>query len=402
VKNNDRRRRWLWTALGALAVVALVVWLLRPEPIEVDVDTAGRATVLVSVDEDGETRARDRFVVAAPVAGRLLRIDLREGDAVRAGQAVARLAPAPLAAAERDSTRARLASAQSLAAEAGELLARARVAQAQAREERRRLEQLVRQQFVSDQALEQARLAEASRERETEAARARLHAAEAEAAAVRALLAPERASAPLLSLTAPADGRVLRVHERSERVLPAGSPVLTVGDPAQLEVVVDVLSSDAARIRPGMRVVLANWGGPEIADARVRTVEPAAFTKVSALGVEEQRVNVVIDLPARLPSGAVLGDGYRVDARIVTAQADDVLSVPTAALFRRAAPGQGEAWTVFVLERGRVVQRTVELGLRGVARAQVLSGLAQGDAVVLYPGNDVADGVRARARTVTR
>jgi HlyD family secretion protein len=394
-----KTKRIAWSVAGLLAGAALVGWLLLPAPVEVDVEAARRAPVVVAVDEDGETRARDRYVIAAPVAGRLLRIDLHEGDPVRAGQAVAQMAPTPLAASERENTAARLRAAQAQAVEAGELAARAKVALAQARSERRRLEQLVTQRFVSDQALEQARLAEAARQRDVDAALARVRAAEADAAAVRALLMPERGQATLLALVAPVDGRVLRVHEKSERVLAVGSPVMTVGDATQLEIVVDVLSSDAARIRPGMRVSLTNWGGPEIADARVRTVEPAAFTKVSALGVEEQRVNVIIDLPPQLPAGAILGDAYRVEARIVLAEAADTLSVPAAAIFRRGTDATGaDTWAAFVLEGGRIRLRMLQLGLRGATRVQVLGGLAEGEPVVLYPGNDVAEGVRARAR----
>jgi HlyD family secretion protein len=248
---------------------------------------------------------------------------------------------------------------------------------------------LLANKFVSAQALEQAQLTEATLAREADAAAAHARAAAGDVAAVRALLASESAQTPPLVLVSPANGRVLRVVEQSERVLPAGTPVVTVGDPAQLEAVVDVLSSDGARLAPGTPVVLSEWGGAPF-EAQVRLVEPAAFKKTSALGVEEQRVNVILDLP-KVPAG--LGDAFRVEARFIVSRKDAALTVPVGALFRR-----GEQWSVFAVEAGRARLRAVELGLRGNERAEVLNGLAAGESVIVYPGNDLAEGARVRAR----
>jgi HlyD family secretion protein len=377
-----------WLGLGVL-VLALLFWFVWPKPVLVETAKVEPATVVASFTEDGETRAHERYVVAAPVAGRLLRVDLHEGDPVRVGQRLAQLAPAPLAAGERGETLARLLAAQALLAEAEQRAARARAEHAQAVRDRRRIEDLLANKFVSAQALEQAQLNEATLAREADAAAAHARAAAGDVAAVRALLASENAKAPLIALLSPADGRVLRVVEQSERVLPAGTPVVTVGDPTRLEAVVDVLSSDGARLAPGTAVVLSEWGGAPF-EARVRLVEPAAFTKVSALGVEEQRVNAILDLP-QVPPG--LGDAFRVEARFIVGRKDAALSVPVGALFKR-----GEQWSVFAIEGGRARLRAVELGLRGNERAEVLKGLATGESVVVYPGNDLSEGARVRAR----
>jgi HlyD family secretion protein len=286
---------------------------------------------------------------------------------------------------------ARGAAARALRAEAEQRAARANAELEQARRELARLERLAAEGIAPAERVEQARLRQATAERELAAAGARSRAAAFEVAAIEATLAGERADAPLIDLRSPIDGRVLRILEKSERVVGPGEAVLIVGDPTKLEAVVDVLSNDAARLHPGMPVVLSNWGGPPIGGARVRAIEPAAFTKLSALGVEEQRVNIVIDVPEP-PAEATPGDGYRADVRIVVAERSGVLCVPAAALFRDDAA----EWSVFAVEGQRARRRAVQLGLRGDASAEVLSGVAAGEVVVLYPSNDLDDGRRVR------
>ena len=221
-------------------------------------------------------------------------------------------------------------------------------------------------------------------------ARSRAAAAAAEVEAARATLTAIRARAPTVPVTSPVSGRVLRIAEKSERVVQPGTLLVTVGDPGTLEIVVDVLSNDAVRIKKGMRMLITGWGGAETLEATVRAVEPAAYRKISALGVEEQRVNVIADF--RVPPAGV-GDAYRLDARIVVAEKADALRVPVGTLFRR----EGK-WTVFRVVGGRLEARGVELGLRGARDAEIVAGLAQGDEVVLYPGNDLSEGARVASR----
>lgn len=385
------KRKQQLLLIGAIAAAgAALLWFLQPVPVAVDVGPVTRGAVHQFIAEDGEARAHDRYVVAAPVAGRLTRIDLHEGDAVAAGQTVAWLAPVPLTAAELEQAQARLVAAQAQVREAEAGVARAANNRVQAQRERLRAEQLVAERFVSGQALEQARLGEQTAQAEVRAASERQRAALAEVDHARAVLHATRGSAEPLALAAPVSASVLRIVEKSERVLAQGSPILVLGNPEQIELVVDLLSSDAVRVKPGMAVEVSGWGGAPLG-AKVRTVEPAAFTKVSALGVEEQRVNVVADFD-RPPPG--LGDAYRVEARILVDQRPAVLVVPLAALFRA-----GDGWRVFVVERQRAVERDVRLGLRGAEGVEVLAGLAEDERVVLYPGNSLRAGAKLKLRS---
>jgi HlyD family secretion protein len=387
---NNIWKRAFYAALG-LGLLALLVLALMPKPLAVELATVEAGTLQVTVDEDGETRARDRYVVAAPAAGRVSRIDLRDGDAVAQGQPVAELWPLPLSSRERAEQLARIAAAEAALREAQSRSARSEADLAQRKRERVRTDELVSNRFVSPQAAEQARSAETLAAEEAAAAKARVRAAAADLEAARAaLLAIDAGRAGgAVTIRAPVAGRVLRIPERSERVVVAGTGLMTLGDPARLEVVVDVLSQDAVKVRPGMPVLLEGWGGPKALRAQVRTVEPFAFTKVSALGVEEQRANIVADFVD--PPGA-LGDGYRVEARIVVWSAENVLKVPASALFR-----QGEKWAAFVSENGRARLRQVEVGQRSALEAQILDGLKAGEQVVRHPSNTIEDGTRVVA-----
>lgn len=375
--------------LGGLALLALA---LRPDPVEVDVAVVRRGPLQVTVDEDGETRAHDRFVVSAPVGGRVGRIALHEGDPVAVDQVVAEIFPVPLSAREREEQLARIAAAEAQQQQSEERVRHAEADHAQTRRERDRIEALRRRGFVSEQEVEQARVLETTARNEFDAARSLVRGAIADVATARAALlaidAGKPGAPPAVALRAPVAGKVLRIAESSERVVAPGTPLITLGDPAALEVVVDVLSSEAVKITPGMPVVLEGWGGDHPLQARVRVVEPYGFTKVSALGVDEQRVNVVADLVD--PPGR-LGDGYRVDARIVLWSAGAVLTVPASAVFRR-----GDGWGTFVVENGRARRRDVTVGHRGALDVEVLDGVREGEAVVRHPSNDVDDGVRVR------
>ena len=371
---------------------------------------AAAGPLTVSIDEEGRTRARDRYTVAAPTAGRLDRITLRDGDPVARGQVLAVLHLAPLDPREREAAAGKLRAAEALRRESVENLARAQADAAQAARDRERAEQLYEKGYSALQEIEQAKNAEIAALKGAEAARFRVEAAASEVAVAKAaLLAGEEDTADerrRISLRAPVDGRVLRVLEQSERVVPAGTPILEIGDASRLELVIEVLSTDAVRVRPGMPVNLAGWGGEGTLPAVVRTVEPAAFTKVSALGVEEQRVRVIADLGG--PPGP-LGDGYRVEARIVTWSSDSVLKVPASACFRRAAgagresasgsvPGESRDWAVFTVAEGRARLRSLVPGHRTAAEVEVLEGLAAGERVVLHPSNELRDGMRVSTR----
>lgn len=381
----------LSTMVAALVIPAGLSLLFMPGPVSVEVTRVGIGPLQVTVDEDGETRAHDHFVVSAPVAGRVARIELHEGDPIVRDQAVAELWPLPLSAREREEQLARIGSAEAQLREASERVRQTGASHEQARRERTRMEKLAAGGFVAQQEAEQARLAETTSANELEAARFRERSVAADLKAARAALLAldtSRGSGARIIVRAPVAGKVLRIPEKSERVVAAGAALITVGDPKRIEIVVDLLSTDAVKVKVGMPVLLEGWGGEQPLHARVRVVEPYGFTKVSALGVEEQRVNVIADFVDATES---LGDGYRVEAKIVIWSSDKVLKVPVSALFR-----QGEEWAVFVVEGGRAKRRNIQLGRRGALEAAVISGLTAGETVIRHPSNDLTDGARVK------
>ena len=389
--------------IGATATVAVSAWLLGPAPVRVEAVPASRGALLVTVDEEGETRVRDRYLITAPLAGRLQRIALEPGDAVAEGAIVAQMNPRPLDPRLHAEAAARLEAAAAAAREAAARVAAARAALAQARREAARARELGATGIVAREAIERAALDETTRARQLDAAlyaeRAAAHRIEGARAA---LLAPgatstltvcaEQAEA-CVALRAPVAGRVLRVLEENERVVELGTPLLEIGDPHALEIVIDVLSRDAVQVAPGAPVRVQDWGGDRALDARVRLVEPSGFTKVSALGVEEQRVNVIADL---LEAPAALGDGYRLEARIVTWEGT-ALKIPATALFR-----DGDGWSVFVVERGRARRRAVRVGRMGALEVEAAGGLAEGELVVRHPNDLLEDGTRVAPEPVDR
>lgn len=383
-------RGTLLLGVAAAAVVAVSVIALRPRPVAVEVGTAQLGPLQVTEEDQAETRSHDRYVVAAPVAGRLLRVLLRDGDTVAQGQAVATLAPVPLSAREREEAASRVDAAAAAERAAQAQLQHALEDLAHARREDTRLQALVARGLASAQALDQARTSVITLGMEVTAARNRATSAAAELRGARAALAAaseaRSGAQALVTLHAPAAGRVLRVLEPSERVIPSGTPILTLGDLGHLEVVMEMLSSQAVRVSPGMPALLLGWGGDHPLRARVRRVEPYAFTKVSALGVEEKRTNVILDFVD--PPGA-LGDGYRVIARIITWSSPRVLQVPLSAIFRC-----GSGWCVFVVERGRAALRRVGIGHQSDEAVEILSGLKGSETVIQHPPNELAAGAR--------
>jgi HlyD family secretion protein len=401
-----KKKTLLWSALAAVAVAALVAWAFAPRPVEIEVATTAEGPFETTIDEDGKTRLRERFVVSAPLAGRLARIALRAGDAVEAGAVVAWLQPtyAPmLDDRSRRELEARVDTAQARVRLAAARIERARVAQQQAQNELQRSEQLAGQGFVSATQLDNSRLALQAAKRELEAAQQEQRVAEASLDEARAALYAVRnpgapgASPRDFAVRAPVAGRVLRVLQASESVVAIGTPLVEVGDTTQLEIVAELLTADALQVKPGTTVRIERWGGPATLEGRVQRVEPAAFTKVSALGVEEQRVNVVIDIASPAEQWRSLGDGFRVGLRLVTLSLDKALLVPVSAVFPLP---QGEGMGVFRLDEGRARITPVELGARNGEHAWVKRGLDAGATVIVYPPITVRDGVRVKARRV--
>jgi HlyD family secretion protein len=426
--------RTKWVGIIAVAALAgLLAWAFAPRPLDVEVAAATLAPFERTVNEDGKTQLRERYTVAAPLTGRLARIQLDEGDRVEAGAVVAVLTPvlAPLLdeRSERELA-ARIEAAQANLLRTTARIERARLAVAQARNDLQRSEQLAQQGFVAPTRLDTERLALQATQREVEAAEQERHVAQHDLEQARAALVATRSlsSGKPFALRAPVAGQVLRVLQASETPVTLGMPLLELGDLAQLQVVTELLTADALATPPGSLVRIDRWGGPSLLQGRVRRVEPAAFTKVSALGVEEQRVRVLIDITSPTPEWQALGDGFRVGVRIVTLALPQVVTVPVSAVFPLpagqaagsglAAPpaagatsvGQGgaaapttqaeaaERQAVFVVEDGRARLQPVLVGARNGSQAWLRSGLAAGAQVVIYPGAKVIDGARVKSR----
>jgi len=393
-----------WIGGGAAAVVAvgLMAWAFAPRPVEVEVATATRGHFEATIDEDGKTRLRDRYLVSAPLAGVVTRITLREGDTVRAGDPVATLTPV-LSPLLDDRTlreqQVRVDIAQASVQRADARIERARVALQQARNEVSRSEQLATQGYVSPTKLDTDRLAALATQKELDAAfqdrHVTVHEVEQARAAVAAVTRPGQARAFVLQ--APVSGRVLRVAQTSEATVPLGTALVELGDVSRMEVVAELLTTDALQARPGSLVRIERWGGDGALEGRVRLVEPEAFTKVSALGVEEQRVRVLIDLTSPPGKWQALGDGYRVSVRIVNQSQDQVLKVPVSAVFPRSDTA-GAA--VFVLDHGRARITPVDVAARNGADAWIRQGLQPGAIVIVYPPSTVRDGSSVRQRRV--
>lgn len=379
----------LWSGVAAV-VAALLIAALRPEAVNVETATARKAPMIATVQDRGETRVLDRFVVSAPVAGELVRIPLRAGDAVRKGDIVAQIRPSRLSAVATGQTRAAVVQAEAALRETSARVAAAKARVEYAERELRRISAMHSQGIASNEALDAARSS-------AETARSDVQAATASEAQARAALdAAKIATLPLtegtgvINLFAPVDARIFAIPDRSARAVMPGEPVLTLGNPREIEAVIDVLSEDAVRISPGQRALLVDWGGERPLEGVVRQVEASAFTKVSALGIEEQRVHVIVSIPDPPPS---LGDAYRVQGRIVVWSSPSALQIPVGALTRFE-----ERWGAWVLADGRARRRVISIGHRNDEAAEVLSGLREGEPVAMHPADDIAEGVRVTSR----
>jgi HlyD family secretion protein len=394
-----KRSHLLLAAAGVAASLLALAWAFAPRPLEVETAVVAEGPFEATIDEDARTRLRDRYVVSAPLAGRLDRIVLREGDTVAAGALVATLTPvlSPLLDERRlRELRARLEATQAGVERATARVEGARVAVLHARNEARRSEELARQGFVAPTKLEAAQLAMLAAQKDEAAALAEHHVAGHEAEQARAALGVvQRGGGPAFAIRAPVAGRVLRVLQASEASVPLGAALMELGDVARMEVVAELLTTEAVRLKPGQPVHIERWGGPGELQGRVRMVEPGAFTKISALGVEEQRVRVLIDLTSPVEQWRSLGDGYRVGVRVVVQAQAKAVQVPLAAVFPRT---DAAGMAVFVLEGGRARLQPVDVAARSATHAWVRNGLPAGTRVIVYPPAATADGARVRAR----
>jgi HlyD family secretion protein len=393
-----KKSTWVWIATGAAAVAALA-WAFAPRPVDVETATVRQGRFEQAIEEDGRTRLKQRYTISAPVAARLERIALREGDRVAAGDIVALLTPVMSSMVDERSIReakARLEGASASVERGAARIARTRIAVQQAQLEVQRTERLAAEGFLPGSRLDSDRLALAAAQRELDVSIAEHDLAVHEQQQAAAVLRPPGASdakAGSLKVRSPVAGVVLRVAQPSEATLPAGTALLDVGDPRQMEVLSELLTTDAVQARAGRRVVIERWGGPAV-EGRVRRVEPAAFTKVSALGIEEQRVNVLIDVSDPPEAWRSMGDGFRVSVRIVTASVEQAVLAPLGALFPH-----GKGMAVYRLDGRQARLQPVDMGGRNNNEAWLRSGLKPGQTVVIYPPPGVSDGRRVRVRT---
>lgn len=395
MKKRKLVKRIVWVAI-AVAAIAGSAWALRPRPIAVDAVVVGRGDLTATVRGEGRTRVKDLFIVTAPVDGQLERLIGQPGDPVTTGATIARIqpiAPRPLDARARAQASAAVAVARAAVSRAEAAEREAAVAVEHADSEMVRSRTLADKGAIGAAEAEHAAHESQRRHRALEAARAAIREAKAELSRVSALIVPVGGPGdPAVAVTAPVAGRILRVIRESAGPIAAGAPVVELGDPTCLEVAAELLSSDAASVRVGANAIVTGWGGPRPLVARVRRIDPAAFTKISALGLEEQRVRVILDLTDPLPPG--LGHDYRVDVAITTWSGTDVVRVPSTALFR-----SGAQWAVFAVRDGTARLVPVELGPSDGEWTVIEHGIAPNEVIVSHPSDLIREGVRVRTRT---
>jgi HlyD family secretion protein len=398
----NRLKRAVWILVAAAAIGGLT-WFAWPGPIAVDMAPVTKGFMEVTVDDEAKTRVRHLYTVSAPLTGRVLRTSRHVGDEVTADETVLAvmqpMVPAFHDVRTHEELRAAVASAEAAVRLAEAEVQRIEAALAFARSELERAERLAKTDAISLKALDKARFDVATNEAALASAKAQLDVRRYELAQARARLAhvtgdPENPSDPAccIRLRAPVTGRVLKIIQESETVVQAGAPLVDVGNPLDLEIAADLLSTEAVRIKPGSPVRIDGWGGPPI-QGRVTRVDPAGFQKVSALGIEEQRVRTIIDFVDPPKAWSSLGHDYRVIVHVSVWSAQDALTVPVGALFRK-----GENWAVFVADNGRARVTVVEIGNRNSRTGQVLSGLSEGDQVILHPSDKIKDRSSVRAR----
>jgi len=374
----------------SVAMAAVILFfVMRPSPLPVDSGAVKRGPLQVTLDGEGVTRVNDRFVLAAPVTGKLVRIVFEEGDVVRKGSVVASVLPAELDTRAYSEASSRVGSARASLDEAVARQRRVQLSLEQTEHRLARYQNLYREGAVPKESYELAETEVQVAKKEADQAHSGVKAARFNLAALQAAV-DRQVGGKAFTVLSPIDGRVLKIHEKSERLISAGAPLVDIGDPSAIELVVDVLSSDAIMVKQGSRVLITNWGGDKQLQGVVKTVVPAAFNKVSALGIEEKRVNIVAVLGTNEP---LLGDNFRVQASIVLREARSVLQVPVSSLFRGK-----NGWHLFVIENGTAVDRSVTLGMRGTWQAEVLAGVSEGQLVVVHPSNELKEGMAVQVQ----
>ena len=391
-------KRWLKIGIGIAVLVAIGYWAFRPGAVPADFAEVTRGSLQVTVDEEGRTRVRDRFVVSAPLPGRMRRIELEPGDPVVADKTmVAQFQPSDPALLDvrtRAELEARVRAAESALGGARADRERVRTELTFAQSELKRLQQLLEEKVIARRELESAQQQTEALVRALQSADFGVQTAQHQLELARASLLQSRGSrAAAIPLYSPVDGVILRILQESEAVVPTGQPLLEVGNIRDLEIVSDLLSSAAVPVEAGQPVLIEQWGGDHALHGRVRLVEPSGFTKISALGVEEQRVNAIIDFVDRPGKRPNIGDGYRVEVRIVVSSRENVLKVPASSLFRHE-----NDWAVYVVDNDRAVMRIVQIGERNGLEAEVTGGLSGGERIIVYPSDAVTEGVEVRAR----
>jgi HlyD family secretion protein len=393
-------RRQIGISLAALLIVVAIIYGFMPKPVAVDVMPVARATLQVTVEEEGRTRVIDRYAISAPVAGYAQRIELDVGDSVQQGQPLVALEPLPstvLDPRSRAQAQAQVAGAEAALLAAQENATAARASHDFAKAEYERIKELCKTQCVSqteeDKAAAEARRAAANLRSARFAVEVARHELEAAKTTLQYSAAKGSQTPDKVVITSPINGSVLKINRESEGVIAVGQTLIEVGNPRALEVVVEALSADAVRMAPGTRIRFARWGGEQDLEGVVRVVEPVGFTKVSALGVEEQRVLVIADITSPTEQWQRLGDGYRVEASFILWEEPDVLQIPASSLFRYQ-----DGWAVFVMQNDRAVRKVVEIGQRNGLSAQVLAGLKQGELVITHPDDSIEDGVEVYQR----
>lgn len=391
-------RRQIYISVFAIIVLLIMVWGFLPSPVPVSVDQVQEAPLEVTIEEEGVTRVTDRYTISAPVAGYILRIQYEVGDSVEAGQELFQIQPVPdlISARQREVAEAQLEAAKARLKQAQENLRLAGEEKRIADVELKRIQNLFESGIGSEQGLDNARLEARRAAAKQASAEFAVNVAEYEIRAAQSTLQAFQASdgKEQISIGAPVSGRILKINQQSEGTVQAGMPILEIGDPYSLEVKVDLLSTDAVQVKKGTPVRIKRWGSNTVLDGVVRIVEPSGFTRISALGVEEQRVPVVVDILSPHQEWAQLGDGYRVVADFVIWQGDNVLQVPSSSLFRTA----GDQWALFVVEGGTARLRKVEAGRQSGLQTQIVAGLQPGESVITHPDERIEDEVRVEAR----
>ncbi len=375
------------TAIAGVVVVGILIFVMKPAPLGVDGQEVRVAELTVVLEEEGTARVRNSFTVSSPVNGRLLRMSVDEGMSVKKGAVVARIMPPPLGSREYDEADARARSAEAVLEAARATERQVKIDLDQAARKYKRYSALFKEGAISAEVFESVKTSWLVLQKQHQAAKNNVESVRYDLEALQ-LLVKRSINGNTIEVPAPVTGKVLRVHEKSERIVAAGTPLLEIGDPLDSEIVIDVLSSDAVKVEPGMKVLVEGWGGSKSISGTVREIEPAAFTKISALGIEEKRVNIIVELQE---PEVRLGDNYRVQASIILWQGTDVLQVPVSSIFRSQ-----KGWTVFLVKSGKAERHPVAIGKRGAYYAEVIEGLKAGDVVVIHPTNDLEDGMKVK------